>query len=365
MPIKKSKFAVFDNESMSLKIAETEIPSLNAYEILVRVDYTTLCKSDILTYTGKRKEKNPTILGHEICGTIVEFGDKAPNIDIRHNSIQIGDQITWAIYSSDPADPMSKKSMPQKAADLFKYGHEQITANSHLHGGLSEYIILRPNTPIIKPLIPLPVQLLTIVNCAVATAAGALRIAGNIAGENVLIAGVGMLGVIACAMAKTKGAKNIIAIDIKEDRLEISKGFGASHTVHVDVLKNVDFFSDWLFKQDLQINCFIDFGGEPTTIDLLLPHLSVGGTAVFIGSTFPQQNISINAETIVRKIWTITGLHNYNETDFIEAVNFLESYHQDFPFARLIQDGFSLDTCELAFDVAINEHPYRVGIALN
>jgi len=56
---------------MLLKLDQTEIPALQDYEILVRVAYTTLCKSDILTYTGKRKEKNPTILGHEICGTIV------------------------------------------------------------------------------------------------------------------------------------------------------------------------------------------------------------------------------------------------------------------------------------------------------
>ena len=69
---------------MSLQIKETEIPALQDYEILVRVTYTTLCKSDILTYTGKRKEKNPTILGHEICGTIVTFGNKAPKIDCRH-----------------------------------------------------------------------------------------------------------------------------------------------------------------------------------------------------------------------------------------------------------------------------------------
>lgn len=361
----KSKYAFFDNESMSLKVAETEVPVLKNGEILVQVDYTTLCKSDILTFTGKRKEKNPTILGHEICGTIVEFGKNASQTDIRHQVIQVGDRITWAIYSSDPEDPMFQKGIPQKAANLFKYGHEQITSDCHLHGGLSEYIILRSHTPIIKPKVELPVPVLTIVNCAVATAAGALRIAGKIDGENVLIAGVGMLGIIACAMAKTKGAKNIIAVDIKDDRLEISKGFGATHTVHVDILKKPEIFSDWLSSLDLQVNCFIDFGGEPTTINLLFPHLSVGGTAVFIGSTFPQQNILLNAETIVRKIWTIKGLHNYNETDFIEAVNFLETHHQDFPFTQLIQEGFTLDTCELAFDVAIKEHPYRVGIALN
>ena len=349
---------------MSLQIKETEIPALQDYEILVRVTYTTLCKSDILTYTGKRKEKNPTILGHEICGTIVVFGNNAPKIDCRHNHIAVGDLITWAIYASDPSEAMSLKGIPQKAAGLFKYGHEEITETSHLHGGLSEYIILRPHTPIIKPLVDVPVQILTIVNCAVATAAGAIRIAGNIEGANVVIAGAGMLGVIACAMAKSKGAKNIIAIDIENERLKMSTSFGATHTVHLDTINSFQNFSNWLTYNKLQIDCFIDFSGEPTTIDILLKQLSVGGTAVFIGSTYPQQNITINAETIVRNIWTIKGLHNYNESDLIEAVHFVESHYQEYPISTLVKGGFTLETCKLAFDYAIEEHPYRVGISL-
>jgi putative phosphonate catabolism associated alcohol dehydrogenase len=359
-----SRYAVFDNASMSLQIKEIEIPALQDFEILVRVAYTTLCKSDILTYTGKRKEKNPTILGHEICGTIVAFGNNAPKIDCRNNNIAFGDLVTWAIYASDPSEAMSLKGIPQKAAGLFKYGHEEITTTNHLHGGLSEYIILRPHTPIVKPIVNLPLPVLTIVNCAVATAAGAIRIAGNIEGANVVIAGAGMLGVIACAMAKSKGAKNIIAIDIENERLKMSTSFGATHTVHLDTINSFQNFSNWLTYNKLQIDCFIDFSGEPTTIDILLKQLSVGGTAVFIGSTYPQQNITLNAETIVRNIWTIKGLHNYNEADLVEAVNFIEAHHTTYPIASLIKGGFTLDTCALAFDFAIEEHPYRVGISL-
>ncbi|MEY3675780.1 MAG: hypothetical protein RL099_378 [Bacteroidota bacterium] len=359
-----SRYAFFDNTTMLLKLEQTEIPALQDFEILVRVAYTTLCKSDILTYTGKRKEKNPTILGHEICGTIVAFGNKVPQIDCRNNNIAVGDLVTWAIYASDPSEAMSLKGIPQKAAGLFKYGHEEITTTNHLHGGLSEYIILRPHTPIVKPIVNLPLPVLTIVNCAVATAAGAIRIAGNIEGTNVVIAGAGMLGVIACAMAKSKGAKNIIAIDIENERLKMSTSFGATHTVHLDTINSFQNFSNWLTYNKLQIDCFIDFSGEPTTIDILLKQLSVGGTAVFIGSTYPQQNITLNAETIVRNIWTIKGLHNYNEADLVEAVNFIEAHHTTYPIASLIKGGFTLDTCALAFDFAIEEHPYRVGISL-
>ena len=89
----KSRFAFFDSNSMELQLSEVEIPALLEGEILVNVSYTTLCKSDILTYTGKRQEKNPTILGHEICGTIVAFGKNAPTLDCRNTKLEIGDLI--------------------------------------------------------------------------------------------------------------------------------------------------------------------------------------------------------------------------------------------------------------------------------
>ncbi len=40
--------------------------------------------------------------------------------------------------------------IPQKGDGLFKYGHEQLTETNTLHGGLSEYCILRAHTAIIK-----------------------------------------------------------------------------------------------------------------------------------------------------------------------------------------------------------------------
>ena len=65
-----SKIVVFEKAGEPLKILSTEIPALGPGEILVRNEYATLCRSDISTYTGKRIEKSPTILGHEIVGRI-------------------------------------------------------------------------------------------------------------------------------------------------------------------------------------------------------------------------------------------------------------------------------------------------------
>jgi len=97
-----SKIASFNDITMSFNVHDVEIPSLNEGELLVRNIYTTICRSDIYTFEGKRKEKSPTILGHEIVGTIIDAADEPGVVDIRGVSLKKGDRITWGIYASNP-----------------------------------------------------------------------------------------------------------------------------------------------------------------------------------------------------------------------------------------------------------------------
>jgi putative phosphonate catabolism associated alcohol dehydrogenase len=357
------KIVSFESSDKPLQFIDTPIPALKEQEILVRNEYATLCRSDIYTFTGMRKEKSPTILGHEIIGRIDSFGANAPLFDLRGNSLKIGDRITWAIFASDPTSEFSKRGMPQKAADLFKYGHEQITDDSNLHGGLSEYTILRKNTPIIKvdELVPLTVS--AIINCAVATVAGAIRVAGDLVGKKTMICGTGMLGIIACAMAKTKGASSVIAVDTNEERLKIAFEFGADENLAIKLGQNN--LQQLYFEKkgtNISIDTLIDLSGSPDAMENCIDTLGIGGTAVFIGATFPQRKIQIDAEKMVRKILTIKGLHNYNEQDLLAAVEFIETNHLIFPFEKLIYDGFDLSTANEAFQHAIDKNNFRVGI---
>ena len=139
----RSKIAVFYGAGKPLQLEECEIPALCQGEVLVKNEYVTLCRSDISTYTGKRIEKTPTILGHEIVGRVVALGEGNPVLDLEGRPLAIGERVTWAIYASNPDGEMARRGIPQKAPDLFKYGHEQLTERNTLHGGLAEYTLLR------------------------------------------------------------------------------------------------------------------------------------------------------------------------------------------------------------------------------
>ncbi|MDX2304439.1 MAG: zinc-binding dehydrogenase [Microscillaceae bacterium] len=355
--MKNCKIAVFYSSQQAVILEEVAIPVLKPGEILVKNEYTTLCRSDLNTYCGKRSEKTPTILGHEIVGRIVAFGEEAIRFDLRNKSLELQDRITWGIYASDPDSEMSRSGMPQKGADLFKYGHEQITETSTLHGGLGEYILLRANTPMIKIDEQIPVQIAALINCSIATVAGAIRIAGDLQGKKVLISGVGMLGTIACAMAKANDAAQVCAMDVDPKRLATALRFGADSTILSSetpaMLPNEKF------------NVLIELSGVASAMEKTLDMLSIGGVAVWIGATYPERDIQINAEKVVRNLLTIKGLHNYNQDDLTHAVEFIEKYYTQYPFESMVYDHFGLDEVNEAFAYALDKNPFRVGVRID
>jgi putative phosphonate catabolism associated alcohol dehydrogenase len=357
MPIhpKHAEAVVFRQNGTPLEPITLPIPSLSSGELLVQNACTTLCRSDLSTFLGKRLEKTPTILGHEIVGRVVAFGPENLEFDQLGQKISIGDLITWGIFASDPLSALSKKNIPQKGADLFKYGHEQLTNHSTLHGGLSNYTIIRRHTPIAKLSETIPLKVAAIINCSVATIAGAFRLAGSVNNATVVVSGAGMLGMVACTMAKVAGAQQVIVLDVNEERLAIARRFGADFC-----LKSTDNVND--LNSSIEADIVIETSGVGLAMENTLNMLTIGGTAVWVGGVFPQKSLAINPEKLIRNLWTIKGLHNYNLQDFIEAVQFMERYHSQFPFEELIHDGFSLSQANEAFAYAIRENPFRVAL---
>ena len=344
---------IFEGHNQLMSMREQNIPALKPGEILVKNLYTTICGSDLHTYCGLRHEKVPTVLGHEIVGEIIAISDAHSGKDHLGNTLKIGDTVTWSIFSSDPASPMSKAGMPQKADGLFKYGHAQVTADDALHGGLGTHCILKPGTAIIGISKEIPLPAVAIINCAVATVAGALRLAGSLENKKVLITGSGLLGMVCAAMCKDAGAANVHMADVNPQRLEQAGGFGADHT-HL--------LSDPDTKLPDNMDVVFDMSGSPDAMEGGLKTLGIGGTAVWVGAVFHTRGVQVDPETIIRKLITIRGLHNYNFDDFVYAVNFISENYRTYPFDKVVAEEFKLSDTEKAFKYAVENKPLRVGI---
>jgi len=358
------KQMTFNGPGRPMQLLETSVPELKEGEVLIKNIFTTICGSDLHTYCGKRKEACPTILGHEIVGEVIQVAPGHPGVDYRQSPLSPGTLVTWTIFSSDPQSGNSLKGMPQKGDDLFKYGHALLTGQDVFHGGLSEYCILKHGTCILTIPSTVPIPVAATINCAIATVAGSLRMAGELQHKNVLIFGMGLLGLTCAAMCREAGAATIMAADIDAKRLEEAMKFGVDDTILFDPGNNSS-INDIREKFSMkEADIVFDMSGSPDAMEAGLDVLSIGGTAVWIGAVFNTRKLQIDPEKIIRRILTIKGLHNYNYDDFVYALDFIEANWEKYRFDQVIEKEFSLEKANEAFEYALTHKPLRVGVRI-
>lgn len=349
---------IFEAANKPFTAKSIPFPKLKPGEVLVKNAYSTICKSDLHSYFGRRCSHSHSILGHEIVGKTEAIHHDGVT-DFYNTPLKIGDKITWSVYAHDPDSSMAQKGIPQKCDKLYKYGHETIDDRNSLNGGFASHCHLLKGTSIFKIPSNLDHKEAAPLNCTYATIAGALRLAGDIKGKNVLISGAGMLGVSACAMSQYYGAGKVWAIDLKNKRLNLAKKFGASYTFEASATN-----SEITKTADLHcgIDLIIETSGDPAAVERSIDLLSIGGTLILVGSVFSQRNCAINAEKIVRNLLTIKGLHNYVPEDLGKAIDFLSATKDTFPFADLVGREYPLYQLKEAFDAGNTGNYYRVGI---
>src|SRR5690606_35648447 len=104
-------------------------------------------------------------------------------------------------------------------------GHGRCDVFPYWTGGFAQYLYLAPGTVIIKVPDDVKDEEVTPINCATSTIASGLDTIGVRPAETVVVLGLGMLGVTACAMSKDRGAGRVIAVDMDPGRLELARTF--------------------------------------------------------------------------------------------------------------------------------------------
>ena len=92
-----ARAAVYEAPNAPFLIREYPLRTAEPGEVLVRVAMSTICRSDMHSYEGRRPNPTPCILGHEIIGVIEELG-AAVGRDLRGDRLAVGDRVTWTEY---------------------------------------------------------------------------------------------------------------------------------------------------------------------------------------------------------------------------------------------------------------------------
>jgi alcohol dehydrogenase len=324
---------------------------------IVDVEACTLCSSDVHTVTGRRVSPTPSVLGHEAIGRVRRLPTAWRLADLDGRLVAVGDRVVWGVAAHCGQCLFCQSGIPQKCAHLVKYGHGVHRQGEYPQGGLSTRIGLANGTPVVVLDDRTDARVACLSACAGATVAAALRLAGGVAGRHVVIFGGGVLGCLACAMARGEGAEVVVCVEPDANRRSRAEAFGA--TVTIDP-------SEPELIQRLKSECRDGFGpdvclelcGASSAFSAALSALRIGGTLVLAGAVFPAGTVSVAPEELVRRMITIRGLHNYAPEDLKAAVTFacFDSEQRPAIWAGLFSERFRLEEIDRAFAWAA-EHP--------
>ena len=227
------KAAVLYDINTSLQIERIALPNIENDQVRVRLVASGDCHSDWHVVKGEWPFiPIPIILGHEGAGVVEEIGSEV-------NNIKVGDHVILSWKRNCGLCEMCQVGYPNLCdvkADqrgqphLLNSGRQMDKFNGL--GTFSTETILPQDVVIpIDKEIPLPQAAL--VGCGVVTGVGAVLNTAKVQpGKSVAVFGCGGVGLNVIQGAMIAGAEPIIAIDILNNKLELGKQFGATHTIN-------------------------------------------------------------------------------------------------------------------------------------
>jgi putative phosphonate catabolism associated alcohol dehydrogenase len=340
---------VFSGPGLPLEPRIVDSVSLSRGEVLVEVELSTVCGSDVHTVRGDRHEPTPLVLGHESVGHVVAVGQDAP--------VACGDRVVWSVAAHCGRCDRCRRGLPQKCRSLRKYGHQRIQPNWVLSGGFATHVQLVEGTPIVKVPKSLPAGVLAPAGCGIATAWAALGAAERtvaLGRSHVMISGAGLIGLTACAMAHERGAR-VTVVDPAPGRRYLATRFGADEVIPPSEVCA-------LAAAHGDVDVVIEASGAPAAVRTALDVAGVGGCVVLVGSVFPTDPVEVVPERVVRGLLTVTGMHNYAPDDLRAATDFLVWHWNEYPFDEFVEATYPLAELDVALERAAQQREVRVGV---
>ena len=253
--------------------------------------------------------------------------------------------------------------MPQKSRELGKYGHEAVGRDPHLLGGLAEYCYIVPHTGILKLPDSLSDREAVPLNCGGATMISVCEAAGLEMGDVVVVQGLGLLGMYACMIARSRGARLVIGLDTVAARVDLARRFGAHEALDVSGLP-ADALTARIreLSQSRGADVVIEVCGNPAVVPLGVDLLRMGGRYVLGGLVNPGSIFQLDGNDLIRKLVTVRGVHNYHPRHLVQAVDFAVAERARFPLDELVDAVFPLEQVNEAFARAANRSALRAAI---
>lgn len=272
-------------------------PTPGPRDVIVKVAATSLCGTDAHIYRwdewAQRRVHPPRIIGHEVCGYVVETGREV-------SLVNIGDYVAAESHITCGRCFQCRTGQAHVCRKYQILGIDR-------DGSYAEYVAL-PESVLWRTAADIPVEF-ACVQEPLGNAVDA-ALAEDLTGHTVLVTGCGPTGLFAAAVARVAGAAVIIATDVSDYRLGLAKQVGVDHTVNArtDQPEAVaDAIRDLTAGEG--VDAALEMSGDPAALHQAFRAVKNGGRVTLFGIPTGQVCFDLPNEIIFKgiRVYGVTG----------------------------------------------------------
>ncbi len=298
---------------VGLWLEEVPVPETGVNEVLIKVEKTSICGSDVHIYNWDHWAQQtipvPMVIGHEFVGRVTEIGANVH--DFKEGDLVSGEgHIVCGRCRNCLA------------------GRRHLCANTsgvgvNRDGAFAKYLSI-PVTNVWYCDPSIPTDILSCFDPLGNATHTALSF--DLLGEDVLITGAGPIGIMATAIVRHAGARLVVITDVNPYRLELAARMGATRAVDVSKEKLQDVVGELGMKEGFDVG--LEMSGNESAFKDMLNTMCHGGKIALLG--IPENEMSIDWNQVI-----FNGLH-------IKGIYGREMYETWYKMTSMLQTGLDI-----------------------
>ena len=345
-------------QSRPLQIREVELAPPGDNEVLVRVRAAGLCHSDLSVVSGDRPRPLPMVLGHESAAEVVECGSGV-------HDLQPGDRVIMVFMPScggclpcaEGRPALCEPGAASNGAGTLLSGQRRISLAGrpvNHHVGVScfaDHAVVSRRSCVKLSLseAELSHAEAALFGCAVLTGAGAvINTARMQAGSAAAVLGLGGVGFSALLAAAASGARELVAIDLNDDKLALTRELGATATVNAgaaDAAEQVRAITHG------GVDYAFEMAGAVPALELAWRITRRGGSTISAGLPHPDKRFALPPVQLVAEERSLRGSYIGSAVPARDIPRYIDLYRRGrLPVDRLMGERLALEDINRGLD---------------
>ena len=342
-------------QSKPLKIEEVDLDAPGPGEVLVKMIAAGLCHSDLSVISGVRPRPVPMALGHEASAQVVQVGEGV-------SDLKAGDRVVLVFVPScghcmpcmDGRPALCEPGAESNGKGTLLSGERRLHLGAQAvnhHVGVSAFaehavVSRRSCVKLEQDIDPIEAALF---GCAVLTGVGAVVNTAKVQpGQTAAVIGLGGVGLCALLGAVASGARDIVAVDLHDSKLEVARSLGATITVNA---RDPDAVAKVKEATRGGVDFAFEMAGVVQAMEMAYRMTRRGGTTVTGSLPHPQHNWPLQQVSLVAEERTVKGSYIGSCVPARDVPRYIGLYMAGkLPVDKLMGERMKLDDINAAFD---------------